>query len=300
MRAQRVQGSLFLVCALAVITASLILPRIDRSAELIAVASAVLLLGVPHGALDPLFVRRLPGTNSIVGWAAFGMGYAVLAAAVVGLWVVSPSLFLAGFLVISALHFSGDPGPKTGGFSRLMYGGAIIVIPAFFYPADMAGLFAALAGHSAASSIMPVLRAIAGPWLALLILCAAIEAKRDPLAGAEIAAVGALAALVPPLIAFATFFCAMHSPRHILRTADYASDVSQRVLWATGLAPMLLVLGLVAAVWFRFSNVQVDDRLVRIMFIGLAALTVPHMVLVERVRLSGWNNRSDGRAVPNT
>jgi hypothetical protein len=153
MRAQRVQGSLFLVCALAVITASLILPRFDRSAELIAVAFAVLLLGVPHGALDPLFVRRLPGANSIGGWAAFGVGYAALAAAVVGLWVAAPSLFLAGFLLISALHFSGDPGPRTSGFSRLIYGGAIIVVPALLHPAEMEGLFAALAGHPAASSV---------------------------------------------------------------------------------------------------------------------------------------------------
>jgi hypothetical protein len=117
-RAQRIQGSLFLICALAVTIASLSLPRMNRSIELIAVAFVVLLLGVPHGALDPLFVRRLPGAHTVGGWLAFGMGYAVLAVAVVGLWVVSPSLFLAGFLVISALHFSGDPGPETGGFAR--------------------------------------------------------------------------------------------------------------------------------------------------------------------------------------
>jgi Brp/Blh family beta-carotene 15,15'-monooxygenase len=291
MRAQRVQGCLFLVCTLAVITASLILPRIDRSAELIAVASAVLLLGVPHGALDPLFVRRLLGANSMGGWAAFGVGYASLAAAVVGLWVAAPALFLAGFLLVSALHFSGDPGPRTNGFSRLIYGGAIIVVPALLHPAEMEGLFSALAGHPAASSVMPLLRALAGPWLALVIVCAAIAGRRDFLAGAEIVSVGALAAVVPPLVAFATFFCAMHSPRHILRTAGYASDVPKRVLWAAGVVPMLLVLGLVAAMWSRFGNVPVDDRLVRIMFVGLAALTVPHMVLVERVRLSGWNKR---------
>ncbi len=292
MRAQRIQSSMFLVCALAVITASLVLPRMGHTAELTAVAFVVLLLGVPHGALDPLFVRRLPGADTLGGWAAFGAGYAVLAAAVVGLWVVAPSLFLTGFLLMSALHFSGDPGPGTAGFSRLIYGGAIIVLPVLLHPAETETLFAALAGHPAASTIMPVLRAIAGPWLFLLVVCAAIEARRDPLTGAEIASVGALAAIVPPLVAFAIFFCVMHSPRHILRTADYAADVSQRVLWATGLAPMLLVLGMIAAAWLEFGNVPIDDRVVRIMFVGLAALTVPHMALVENVRLSGWRRVS--------
>ncbi len=182
----------------------------------------------------------------------------------------------------------------------VIYGGAIIVIPALLHPAETGSLLAGLAGNPAASTVMPVLQTMAGPWLVLLILCAAVEARRDALTGAEIAALGILAAVAPPLIAFATFFCAMHSPRHILRTADYASDVSKPLLWATGFAPMLLVLGMVAAAWLHFGSVPVDDRLLRIMFIGLAALTVPHMVLVERVRLSGWSNANKAKATPTT
>ncbi len=293
-RAQRVQGIVFIICALTVVAATVMLPRLDSSPELIAVATVILLLGVPHGALDPLFMRRLPGAHTVAGWAVFGLVYVLLALGVVALWVAAPAVFLAAFLLISAAHFSGDPGPKTGGLSRVFYGGAIIVVPALLHSAAMETLFAALAGHPAAASIMPALRAMAGPWLLLLMLCAAIEAMRDPLTGMEIAALGVLASVAPPLVAFATFFCAMHSPRHILRTAVYAFDVSKRMQWATGLAPMLLIVALVAAAWLQFGDMPVDGRLIRITFVGLAALTVPHMMLVERVRLAGWSDADAG------
>lgn len=287
-RAHRRQGGVFILCALTVVAACLVLPRMGHSPELIVVAALILLLGVPHGALDPLFARRLPSAKSALGWIAIGLGYALIASAVVAVWLVAPSLFLAAFLLISAAHFSGDPGQETGAVARVLYGGAIIVIPTLLHPAEVDTLFAALAGHEAASSIMPTLQVLAGPWLFLLILCAAIEARRDLMTGAEIATLGLLALLAPPLVGFATFFCAMHSPRHILRTADYASDVPRRVLWATGLVPMVLVIGVIAASWMWIGDEPIDDWIMRIMFVGLAALTVPHMVLVERVRLAGW------------
>jgi hypothetical protein len=61
---------------------------------------------------------------------------------------------------------------------------------------------------------------------------------------------------------------------------------------------MLLVFGIVATTWLGLGNVPVDDRLMRIMFVGLGALTVPHMALVERVRLSGWSDITKSQPAP--
>jgi hypothetical protein len=80
----------------------------------------------------------------------------------------------------------------------------------------------------------------------------------------------------------------MHSARHILRTARYAQTTSLSFLWMAALFPMLGVAGLTLLAWWLMADHPIDSRLIQIVFVGLAALTVPHMVLVEPVRARGW------------
>jgi hypothetical protein len=51
---------------------------------------------------------------------------------------------------------------------------------------------------------------------------------------------------------------------------------------------MIGVLIVSAAAWYFLKGVPLEARIIEIVFVGLAALTVPHMILVERVRISGW------------
>ena len=80
----------------------------------------------------------------------------------------------------------------------------------------------------------------------------------------------------------------MHSARHILRTVAYASPSPSWLLLTAGVLPMVLVFLASAISWFCLADTPLDARLIQFVFVGLAALTVPHMALIERVRLSGW------------
>lgn len=287
-RALQIQGSAFSVVALTLAAAASVLPRLDRQMELLVVAAMIILLGVPHGALDTIFARAIYQVRSFRSWVSFGVLYGAPAAAVVALWLVAPTVFLLGFLLISTVHFSGDPADGTRGLSRLLYGGTVIVLPTLLHADEVNCLFGSLAGPEAASRLMPWLVSLAWPWLAALIASAMLEARRSRLTGLELLAVAALTTAAPPLVAFTVFFCGMHSARHILRTVAYASPTAAWLILTAGLLPTALVLAASAIGWFCLADTPLDARLIQFVFVGLAALTVPHMALIERVRLSGW------------
>jgi Brp/Blh family beta-carotene 15,15'-monooxygenase len=161
----RIQGMLFGVISILCLLASALLPPVDKQTELIWVAALIIILGVPHGALDTLFARQLYGVNSLMAWVKFSIIYLVMAGLVVGLWYFAPLLFLIGFIVISIAHFSGDPDGETGWLIRLIYGGAIIFIPAHRHPQEIADLFTLLVGQESSQALMPWMSGLALPWL---------------------------------------------------------------------------------------------------------------------------------------
>ena len=288
MNLQQLQGAVFCFLALLATCGTQFLGRFSPQTELILLAALIVVLGIPHGALDTLFARRLYGIQTLWGWLGFSVVYVMLAVVVVGLWLLAPAGFLLGFLLISAVHFSGDPAAGTPQISRMLYSGTVLIFPSFFYAAEMSQLFAHLVGRDAAQAVSAGLGWLAWPWLVAICLAVLERLRRDWLTALEMISVCLLALLTPPLVAFTVFFCAMHSARHILRTAEYSGRSEIRLLAAAALLPMLAVLAAAAVAWYFLQDTALDARVVQIVFVGLAALTVPHMALVERVRFSGW------------
>lgn len=289
MNAMRWQGGFFIVLALLTSIACGVLPPADPHSALVWVGLLTVLLGVPHGALDPIYAQVWPGTQSRSAWVAFVLAYLLLAAGVVAVWWWAPTVFLWGFLAISVLHFSGDLAAGTPGWTRFFYGGAVIVLPAALHAAELTRLFALLTNPENAAWVVPALQVMAWPWLAALLVAVVLSARRDALVALEVLAVSVLALTAPPLIGFTVFFCAMHSPRHMLRTQVFAGKALP-ALAAVAILPMLGVLLMAVGAWYGLPDSPMDARIVQLIFVALAALTVPHMVLVERVRWKGWPN----------
>jgi len=284
----RKQSALFCIVALGIAAAGRILPPVDDTAGLLIIGGFILLLGVPHGALDPVFAPQLYGVRSAVGWLIFGLCYCAAAVSVVFFWQVTPTLFLLTFLLVSAIHFSGDLDPEVPVLAKALYGGAILVLPALFHAAQIEPLFNMLVGSESSHWITRCLHWLAWPWAAGLTLVAVALVRRMGRPALELATLGCLALSAPPLYAFTAFFCLMHGARHILRTVAYASETPARRLIAINVLPMTLIVAALLVVVTHFSRHELNAAIVQTIFVGLAALTVPHMVLVERIRHAGW------------
>ena len=284
----RLQGLGFSALAWLTLCVSLWLPHLDVQVQLAVLSPVILLLGVPHGALDTVFVRQLTSIQSAAGWGLFTITYLAAAASVVVFWWLFPGFFLALFLLMSALHFSGDPEGETPAWFRTLYGGAVILCPLILHVAEVSELFAFLAGVPAAQGIVAALQWAAGPWVAAIGVAAIAGARQDLARSIELVSMTALLSFAPPLIGFTIFFCCMHSARHVLRTRDYSGCGTLLHLLRIAAWPMSITVAGVFFAWWLSDGKPLDMRLAQLLFIGIAALTVPHMMVVERVRFTGW------------
>ena len=286
--ALRWHSAAFCVLAILFLVATPWLATIGASSLLTGIAVVILLLGVPHGALDTVFARELFHIGTPVHWLLFVTAYLVLAGMVVLLWWFAPGCFMVGFLLISVFHFSGDPLVDMRMGARLLCGGAVIVLPTMLHATQMATLFAHLIGAQAAEAVVALLQMASFPLLVAELLLIAVVMRSDLMAGCEILCVALLSLFATPLVAFAVFFCGLHGPRHFLRTATLTGRTLSALFVTSAVIPTAACLVVAALMLAIAPDLPTDARIVRIVFVGLAALTVPHMVLVERVRHRGW------------
>jgi len=259
--------------------------------------AAILLIGVPHGGLDGAVARRVGWPNGILPWVLFHLIYLLLAASVAGLWWLYPLPSLMFFLLISAVHFGSSdirhidaPSARAAWLPLVAHGGLVVIAIPVLQSAAVEPLFAALVGADNSLWLLQQIDQLLLPWglsvFAYVIYTVYQPRWRGPLL--NLIVLIALAYLLPPLVSFALYFCLWHSRSHMLRIwRSIATDQRARSARET-IAYSLLAYAAGAVYWFYYrgdltSLTALPPALLQLTFIGLAALTVPHMLLVDIV-----------------
>jgi Brp/Blh family beta-carotene 15,15'-monooxygenase len=268
------------------------------SPSVIIAVAVVATLGIPHGAVDHVVaMSRLTGTISARRVDAW---YVAAIAAYAVVWALAPAIALVAFLVMSVHHF-GQSDLAVLRLSPMLQiplqwsrGLFLIGLPLVVHASAASPVIAQLGGPNIASwQFLESQRAwlsfslVAQHVLMLFVVAGRIGWQRLRRQLIGIGTLSALFVLAEPLIGFAIYFGLWHSLQHIkalqrllgregspLSTGDFARIAAPRTaISLAGLA--LLVAGAVATGRY--------DAVLPIVIVVLSVLTLPHMVIVERL-----------------
>ena len=252
-----------------------------RSLQMTTIAAvAILLAGIPHGTLDVEIAAAHFGHSDKAGKAKITAGYVACALAMIVLWLTLPELALVAFLIISIVHFSADWRGGVDPFLAMMVGWALVALPALSHPEAVATIFEILTGNPNGVTIASLLACASVPAaLGSLVFAYWAYQRGDSKSAGDVISCIIAALFLPPLIAFAIFFCGLHSPRHMMDALRETGALSARKKALIITAVFSLSVGMGVLFFIVQPAVPVDASIVRTAFVLISTLTVPHFIL---------------------
>jgi Brp/Blh family beta-carotene 15,15'-monooxygenase len=257
---------------------------------------AILLLGLPHGALDLIALGRDAEVEAS-RWAILAV-YLFLLVGSAALWFLSPALALIGFLVVSIVHFASEWQDQLPPVVAWPAAALVIALPASTHPVEVADLFAALAGDRIVAGTLVTVAGWTAIPLALGLVAGLLSVRTAQTERVMLTALGLAGTTLHPLHAFAIFFALVHAPRHMV---SEAATLGERLgaAWVLAIPMTIAAVLMFAGMWYGIMR----SNLAAAAFTLLAILAIPHMFsrqalrLVARLRKLGTDMQSDQNEV---
>ncbi len=282
---------LFFFCILVIFTISEFLDRkeIIIPYQTILCFFLISIVGISHGAFDHVKGFNLMKIYKIKNKFLFFPIYIIISLSIIVLWILLPLFTLLSFLIVASYHF-GKEDCCVGNiikikFENLLYflkGSLVVIAPLTFHTNETLEIFKILN----VDIVVPYKN-----FLLVLILISLIaniiiiyKSKNDIFFLADWLTVLSLNIFLSPLVAFTIYFCFLHSVRHSL-SLIHEIDKNEIKVGLNKFIKKALPLTLVTAILFILSvyiltNYYVlDDAILKVIFIGLASLTFPHILL---------------------
>ena len=257
------------------------------SNELISIICFFLIasIGVSHGALDNYkgikFLKRFNIKNSLYFYSA----YIVVSIFIILLWIIFSEITLVLFLIIAAFHFGKEDNVfiknkmRYLGFFLFLKGALVILAPLYFNFYETVKIFEVLnlKIENIDSNILLTLMIIS--------LLSSFVINKDflfPLI--DCFTILMLNYTFSPLVAFTIYFCFLHSLRHSISLIDEMDNknfINGTKIFLKKALPLTVVTGLIFLIGLFILNnyYSFNYSILKIIFIGLASLTFPHILL---------------------
>ena len=259
----------------------------------------ILTIGVSHGSLDHIKGRKLLNILKLENIIIFYLTYILIAIAIIFFWVLTPSISLLIFLIIASFHFGKEDTQflinGNSYFNQFLFflkGSLIILSPMYFHFDETISIFKLLlveneAFYSSLSFIEANKILYIGIFFSslssLILFVKDYELKKFTIFF-DYFSILILNYCFSPLLAFTIYFCFLHSIRHSitlvfeLNKNNFNKGFRIFAFKAIPLTFIAIVLCIIS-IYFLNNNYDFDSSVLKIIFIGLASLTFPHILL---------------------
>ena len=259
----------------------------------------ILTVGISHGSLDHNKGKKLLNTLKIANMYSFYLLYIFIGVLIIILWLMMPSATLILFLIVASYHFGKEDTDflidNNLSLNQLFYflkGLLIVIAPLNFHFEETINIFKLLfvsgekfytfLGYLESYKIIPIFFILSISSSIYLFI------KNFRFINISIFldffSILILNYYLSPLLAFTFYFCFLHSIRHsfsLILELDQNSFKNGFLIFLKKALPLTLITAIFFLVsLFILKNYYVlNDAILKIIFIGLASLTFPHILL---------------------
>ena len=251
----------------------------------------IFFIGLPHGSFDGA-IASLVGFNNRIQFLQFLFYYLALFFSVILFWLYFPIIALIIFVMMTTIHFGlcDWTNFKINEFKysvSFTYGMVIIFGIIFFNENQSFLIFEYLTNDKIylfqKYTFIPYFLTLL--FIIYFIYLSFFEKKlRKGIL--EISFLLLIFYFFDPLLSFAIYFCFFHTYKHLkhlIKNIYLNLNNKKFVIYSTLVFTAISWVGGLGIVYYLVQNLSLYESILKVIFIGLAALTLPHMLLLDIV-----------------
>ena len=259
----------------------------------------ILSIGISHGSLDNVKGRKLFQIFEIKKFYIFYLAYILIAIIVIILWILIPYVSLIIFLMVASYHFGKEDtqfliveNSYYNQFLFLLKGSLIVFAPMYLHFDETISIFRLLFIENEnfynfldlIESKKILLYCIILSTLAnILLFTKNFELKKFTIF-LDYFSIIIINYYFSPLVAFTIYFCFLHSVRHsisLMSELDRDDLGNGFKIFVKKALPLTIITAIFCAIGLYLLNntYNLESSILKIIFIGLASLTFPHILL---------------------
>tara|TARA_B100000029_G_scaffold515004_1_gene620019 strand:- start:334 stop:1236 length:903 start_codon:yes stop_codon:yes gene_type:complete len=261
----------------------------------------ILCIGITHGSLDHIKGKKLLKIFNIKNYGLFFIGYLAISILTILIWLLFPKTLLLIFLIVASYHFGKEDSDflkleKINFYEILLFfkGSVVITSPLLFHQNETYEIFKILNFDISNTFIVSnifLYSMIFISFLVNLFFCLKENFENKSLLLMDFFSIIILNLFLNPLLAFTLYFCFLHSIRHSLSLIfEINSNIKIGLkLFIKKAFPLTFITAIfyLGVIYYLKNDFGLDRSINKVIFIGLASLTFPHILLEYFLKKNG-------------